>query len=711
MPERWEWELQKLRGVEAREPIVRQRVERGPSGHRPPARRDRLAAGIVAATVFLAAGGFAWRALAPGGGEIPFASGSWSVATVSFTTSAAGERLATLDVGGSEQEGLFGAATSPNEHYPYSWLPPHRLDDLPRPLEVPMGSELALDGDVAIKELLYGDAEQLDEGAGPDSGPIWADQPDFSDPYFLPWDEEPERTYLKFFGTWADGQVLDVYFEVVFVAPDVDLTDPGAEIVVTPEPMGAAFLYGGQRAPVGVAGGTYGNTSITSDLAGFDEGAIVAKVPAGTTLEIGGEHLVDASIRAGSLPFGEGGTPLDGRIPSEAGRYVLTMEVTWDGGSAGFLHQIEVVPAPEGEPVTGNEPSPPPSSAGSVVIDIRRTSEETGDPEAIARFGSREQWMCPDGWSVINPDGTTDEILFDCGQKDVFSAPVGMPIEVTGDFATVNATTRVSGDRVPGSSDEVPALDAGSILTLGYEVTWDDGSHASFWLLLTVKGDGAPGNPDTEIVVRIYGLGERSTDIPSITMTYLGETKRGCTEAFRWTLADGTKLDEASGRKGSIPLCSYDPLFRVPPGTPITLEVLTATEVFATRTMTPFYPEPDGFGASVRWPNGSGDFTVSFEVVGEPGTRRIVLGCPAEDRVPFSTPDGPRILPGGSAYIRGNMAGSLQTDVIEQMTREPGGTSEWEGVWQVVREGSVIAAVEFDSLRGVACRGSGIGGV
>jgi hypothetical protein len=57
------------------------------------------------------------------------------------------------------------------------------------------------------------------------------------------------------------------------------------------------------------------------------------------------------------------------------------------------------------------------------------------------------------------------------------------------------------------------------------------------------------------------------------------------------------------------------------------------------------------------------------------------------------------------------MGGFLQTDVIEQMTRDPGGSTEWDGVWQVVRAGSVIAAVDFSSLGGVACRGSGVGGV
>jgi hypothetical protein len=195
-------------------------------------------------------------------------------------------------------------------------------------------------------------------------------------------------------------------------------------------------------------------------------------------------------------------------------------------------------------------------------------------------------------------------------------------------------------------------------------------------------------------------------------MTYDGETKRGCTQGFEWTLVDGTRVNEDAGGNGSLPTCSSDPLFRVPPGIPIMVEVTSATEVFVTRTMTPFYGGLDAFGASVRWAGeGEGDFTVPFEVVGDAGSRQIVLACPTEDRVEFSTPDGPRILPGGSAYIRGNMEGFLQSDVIEQMTRDPGGATEWDGPWQVVRDDSVIAAVGFGSLRGVACRGSGIGGV
>jgi hypothetical protein len=219
-----------------------------------------------------------------------------------------------------------------------------------------------------------------------------------------------------------------------------------------------------------------------------------------------------------------------------------------------------------------------------------------------------------------------------------------------------------------------------------------------------------------EVVVQIEGLGrsERSRDFPVMTMSFRGETALGCTEEFEWTAADGTRLDEASGRSGSILVqCSYDPLFVVPPRTPIVVLAESNTEVFVTRTTTPLYTGIDDVGVSVTWPDGNAVFLAYFEVrYDEPVPRNIVLDCSPSDRIPFPTPEGPFILPGGSAFIRGNMAGFLQSDVIEQMTkRDGGGAGGWDGTWQVVRGGSVVADVEFPSLSGVACRGTGIGGV
>jgi hypothetical protein len=359
-------------------------------------------------------------------------------------------------------------------------------------------------------------------------------------------------------------------------------------------------------------------------------------------------------------------------------------------------------------------PSSDPAASGSVVIDIRRTSPETGDPEAIARFGSQEQWMCPDGWTVVNPDGSEESILFDCGQDDLFEAPPGTPIEVAGDFATINISTAMRNGSEGAPSDRVATEEPGTVVTYAYEVTWDDGSEASFWLLLTVQDDPDAGSAgEDELVLRFYGIGERSTDVPTLTVTYGGETLRGCTQAFEWTLPDGTTRDEDGGDPGSVLVqCSFDPLFRVPPGIPIVMIADTADAIVRSRTTTPFYGGPDAVGASIEWPGGHSEFLVPFEVDATGFTPpEIELACAPEDHLPFAHPGGGVILPGGSSFITGNLVGFQPLDVVEQMTREPDGETEWSGLWQVVRDGDVVATVDWDALSGTACRGSGIGGV
>jgi hypothetical protein len=721
MPERWERELRKLRGVEPREHVIRDRAARGPSRDRRAPRRNALVAGLVAGAVAIAGVAFLGQ-LDERGGDIGGRTEDLPTLLVTFDRNGLiidqpdeqVQRVDTTIVYGDAREENFTSTISENALV--DWV---GVDELTRFLPGPTaGSPVRIEADGENARILIGRPGD------------WIGQPSFE--RFTPIERlpaEPGDYVLLFEADYADGIARTARL-VRVVTPGVlqlDITEGKALDAAT-----AAAYVDGRRADGFLTTSSFAQSDVSGQSA---PRAPVFGSDGWLPLPSGSPLIVASTVneaRAGLYPSYEDfdpnrRLPIDllegaGVIDGPDGRHLLAVEATWKHGKLGWAHEgteeralfffpIEIVPASErGEPSPEPTPSPDPTSSDVVTIDIRRSSEETGGPEAIARFGSQEQWMCPDGFSLVNPDGTTDEIVFDCGQSDVFSAPVGMPIEVTGDFATLNVTTRVGGDRVPGSSDVVPALDAGSILTLGYEVTWDDGSHASFWLLLTVQ-EREPTTEEPGITVRIYGLGERSTEVPIITMTYRGQTRRGCTEAFEWTLDDGTKVDEASGRHGSIlPQCSYEPLFLVPPGVPISLEVPTATEVFATRTTTPFYEGRDGFGASVRWAEGAGDFTVTFEVRGDPGTAEIVLDCPEDDRVGFPSPDGPFIMPGGSLFIRGNLAGFQHADVIEQMTRQPGGDTEWAGTWQVVRDGSVIAAVDF-SLSGVACRGSGIGGV
>ncbi len=402
MPERWERELEELRHLEMRESSIRERIERG---HRSDlacragrTRSQRVSSRRLYSLRPVRSRG---KSIGPAAedGQVAPTRRSWSDrATVSFSRSGDGDRVVTLALDGSSQTGVVGASTSPDERYPYAWVNPS-ISTIEQPLEIPMGSELQLEGEVDIKELLYGDAQRLDEGADPDSGPIWADQPDFSEPYFLPWDDEPERTYLKFFGSWPDGQVLDVYFEVVFVEPHWDVSDATADISVSPEPMEAAFIYGGQRMPAALAGGRYGRSHIISELAGWDEDSTFAKVAAGSSIRVSGDHLVQATAHFGSLPVGAEAGPIVESFPEEPGRSILTLDVTWDDGRAEFLFPIEVVPAPETDRPPARRISPrrrlaPPTRSWSISS---RSSEETGAPEATARLRDQEAGCVPTG--------------------------------------------------------------------------------------------------------------------------------------------------------------------------------------------------------------------------------------------------------------------------------------------------------------------------
>jgi PASTA domain len=100
------------------------------------------------------------------------------------------------------------------------------------------------------------------------------------------------------------------------------------------------------------------------------------------------------------------------------------------------------------------------------------------------------------------------------------------------------------------------------------------------------------------------------------------------------------------------------------------------------------------------------EVVIATEITPLPEGAAAALDCPASEHVPFGGPRI-RILPGGSAYIVGNVGGIELSDDVVQATS---GAREWEGVWHVVRDGNVVAVVDFGTLDGEACRGSGVGG-
>lgn len=79
--------------------------------------------------------------------------------------------------------------------------------------------------------------------------------------------------------------------------------------------------------------------------------------------------------------------------------------------------------------------------------------------------------------------------------------------------------------------------------------------------------------------------------------------------------------------------------------------------------------------------------------------------CPIDERIPFGGPHYVT-LPSGEAYVR-QIGGYLQGDRILLGMLIQG--RPWD-VWHWLRDGKLVAIVDYGTLDGIACRGSGIAG-
>jgi hypothetical protein len=109
-------------------------------------------------------------------------------------------------------------------------------------------------------------------------------------------------------------------------------------------------------------------------------------------------------------------------------------------------------------------------------------------------------------------------------------------------------------------------------------------------------------------------------------------------------------------------------------------------------------------GAVVE-PGATVQLVISTEFTPLPVGAAEALDCSPEQRVTFGGPDA-RLLPGGATYIADNLPGVADDEVL-QVTFED---EEWHGIWHVVREGAVVAVVDWATLDGVACIDSGVAG-
>jgi len=91
-------------------------------------------------------------------------------------------------------------------------------------------------------------------------------------------------------------------------------------------------------------------------------------------------------------------------------------------------------------------------------------------------------------------------------------------------------------------------------------------------------------------------------------------------------------------------------------------------------------------------------------------TPASMLGCSPGEGIAFSH-EGPSLMPAGEAFIRANVVGVLPSDAVDRLEAVTGVLKPRSGPWIIERDGSIVAWVDYETLSGVACRGSGIEGV
>ena len=503
MTERWERELAKLRSVEPDDDVVRRRVA---SSQRmdgvPPRRGSRLAAGVVAGLVAVAAIALVWSIL-PRASERVGGSTTLPVLTVSFHDSeivpegpdARRRSVDTIVAYGDAVEESSTTTVSLDTHIDWA-----SADDLQPFVPGPtVGSSIDFRADGDDPRVLIG---------RPDD---WPNVDAFTPVDQLP--DVPGEYVLLCTARYPEGFAR--------LALRVDIVEPSVLQLVldagAPKPTAAAYVDGRST---GALLSSYSYSEGDFGLVGVPRkpefGADAwLPVPIGSPIVLADQPT---SAKAGLFPDYEAFDPKeplpfdlrfgDALVGVEPGKWLLAVEATWVHPSPGtgdalsseralFFFPIEAVTEAETiEDPLSPSPSPPPTSEGSVTIDIRRSGEETSASRAFARFGGQEVRMCPDAWTLVNPDGTTESGTFDCQQEGTLTAPPATPIVVAGDFASVEATAwgAASGDRTR-YVDEVPPMEPGSVAYYRWAVTWEDGSSASFRLELTIAGEAETTEP------------------------------------------------------------------------------------------------------------------------------------------------------------------------------------------------------------------------
>ncbi len=344
MTERWQQEIDTLRSVRPSDDVWT-RVELGPTrstGTGLPPRRSRIVAGVVAVVVFLAAGAFAWRALRPTTSNLGGPTPTENAIVATF-------KVEHVEGGGS---GPSATITTPNgvidgTPISYEWTndvgtgyfdtmtPSFEPKDF---VEVPQGSQLVLDSDAnGVTGGLEADGEYPFTEVvsfGSITDPVTLDQP-------------PGRYVLHMVPSWNEGTV-NYFFPIELVAPGSTSEGSASLTTVGKNAPEATLRFEGDsergvRSEYTWCDGSENCVSGVADFASYPPVERYLQVPVGTPIELKG----DATDVKGdfSLAEDQGGDRFayDGAVPDRAGRYVLTLEVTFDRGSATFFFGVDAL--------------------------------------------------------------------------------------------------------------------------------------------------------------------------------------------------------------------------------------------------------------------------------------------------------------------------------------------------------------------------------
>ena len=653
MPEKWRKELSKLPRLEDPDAGWR-RAQQGPERPLPrPGTGQRVAAGLVALVVF--AGGLAlavgaFRGGRPADEAAPAAPVPVVISIFVDTESGYEYPNSTMQTGESVVQGNGSS---------YGWLSGDvgtEADTFGTEFQFETWTEVMAGAPILVE----GDAETVLGWVGE-----WHEK-DFEVVRLADlWPEgatmptEPGRYVLEFSASWPQGG-RSFYFPVDVVGEPQSEADQAVLTLRSASTKPDARLAWQGKETEGV----FGSFCWEQETVAMCAYPFLAQpqdffaITAGTVIELDSDAI---SLDASLAPHGSGGGPLFFDAANRVefplvldvglGRYILAIQGSWPQGDVPIYFPIEVVPQ---EGVTPPPSETVPTSDLVVTLD----APDNGDrPSITFAYEGHEKTFIGCGGRWNDEPGACLAMLLVFGR----TIDPGTLLRVEGDAEEVEASlvAQMSDGRweqdaitldLSDGSAPLPTTDGFYLLGIGG--TWPQG-QAGTSVAFTI-GDPPehtePPLPDVEVGV-----------VPDLVGINAGDAGKLLWQAG---LEEEVVTEPVPGVAGGLVVSTDPPAgTEVGEGTTVTL-VVSGTTVALDGYLTP-------------------------------------LACPMEDMMPFDEDFGDQ--PGGGLFIRLNVAGVDDTDEVIQASTDP-------NLWHVVRDDDVLAVIDYQTLEGVACRGSGIGG-